>query len=150
MLGLAKCVPRGEAQGALTITTASSPAPLPTAETERLHYRENSPLLSLQEIEILSAPCCDCLQFRMCCIRCAQSSCRSSHSQADLVLHTCEDTYGSLHYTHTHNTRACSPLCGNSPVSWVCEGLFSFESETGGDFMDRTHTHSHARTDSLC
>lgn len=79
------------------------------------------------------SPCCDCLLFRMCCVRCCWVQ----------LLQRVELTFFYTHArTHTHilvsiihnKTCACSGLQGEPSLV----GLFSFESATDDDFMDHT------------
>lgn len=144
MLRLAKCVPRGEAQGELTITTASWPAPNPpqrqsfyTTERIRHHYHSRRSKSTQLHVVIASS------------FACVASDVLGPAAKAPVAKLTLFYTrVRTRRIIHTHNTCARSSLCGNSPVFGVCEGLFSFESNTGGDFMDHTHTRAH--TDSLC
>lgn len=53
--------------------------------------------------------------------------------------HTVRHTHTSL--VHGLVFVETAQAASSEDISGVCEGLFPFESETGGDFMDHHHTH---------
>lgn len=118
LLGLAKWVPRGEAQG----DDLQQPPRVSLAhhrDGARCHCRQHLPSLSLLEIEILSAPYCDCLQFCLCCIRFAWSSCWSTHIH---IQRTQRMTQWS--WLRSQNPCVLSGLCGNGS-SCISDKVFA-------------------------
>lgn len=120
LLGLAKWVPRGEAQG----DDLQQPPRVSLAhhrDGARCHCRQHLPSLSLLEIEILSAPYCDCLQFCLCCIRFAWSSCWSTCTHIH-IQRTQRMTQWS--WLRSQNPCVLSGLCGNGS-SCISDKVFA-------------------------
>lgn len=114
----------------IKITTATPPC------QPSLHQqREFHPLLEIKTASISS--CCDCLLFRMCCVRCCSVQLLQPDG-VDLLLHTHAHTL-LLSIVHTKTCTFLTPGGGERTLSSSFGFYFIFFKEsTGDDFMHRT------------